>query len=187
MRKVLTLALALGISTASMLAQANDCMLSEVKWVPMTWAPKNYLPADGSLLSIAQYPALYSLLGPLYGGDGINTFGLPDLRGRTAIGQGQAPGLPNFVPGEKLGTDITTADLSQLTPHTHDYIPSTVTVATTTTRPGTAVEVVSSVSQTSNPTEQTSVEGGGQPISNMQPSLVMTPVICVNGLYPQRW
>ncbi|MCA9547414.1 MAG: tail fiber protein [Myxococcales bacterium] len=56
------------------------------------FAPKSWLPCDGRLLRIVDYQALYSLLGTTYGGDGMNTFGLPDLRGRVPLGAGQRPG-----------------------------------------------------------------------------------------------
>ena len=76
--------------------------------------PKGWLPADGRLLHIQSYTALYSLLGVSYGGDGQNTFGLPDLRGRTAVGVGQGPGLSQLDQGEQGGNDRTTLLLPNL-------------------------------------------------------------------------
>lgn len=63
------------------------------------FAPKGWALCDGRLLPIATYSALFSILGATYGGDGIQTFGLPDLRGRAPIGFGQGPGLSEVEPG----------------------------------------------------------------------------------------
>jgi microcystin-dependent protein len=82
---------------------------------------------QGQLLSIAQYTALFALLGTTYGGDGQTTFGLPDLRGRTAIGQNvgaQGPGLQNYSIGQKAGVENVTIGLSQMPIHNHPFIPS---------------------------------------------------------------
>lgn len=57
-------------------------------------------------MSTAQHPALFSLIGTIYGGDGRDTFALPDLRGRTPIGAGQGPGLPTYKLGERGVTGL---------------------------------------------------------------------------------
>ena len=63
-------------------------LLGEICIFAFNYCPKGYAVADGQLLSIAQYPGLSALLGQTYGGDGVTTFGLPDLQGRTARGTG---------------------------------------------------------------------------------------------------
>jgi microcystin-dependent protein len=81
---------------------------------------------QGQLLSIAQNTALFALLGTTYGGDGQTTFGLPDLRGRTPIGQNigaQGPGLQNYSIGQKAGVENVTIDLSQMPIHNHPFTP----------------------------------------------------------------
>ncbi len=55
--------------------------IGEIMLFAFNWAPEYTLPCDGRILSIQQYTALYSLLGAVYGGDGVSTFALPDLRG----------------------------------------------------------------------------------------------------------
>ena len=69
------------------------------------FAPRGWAFCSGQLLSIAQNPALFSILGTTYGGDGRTTFGLPDLRGRAAIGVGNGPGLSSRVLGQRLGSE----------------------------------------------------------------------------------
>ena len=89
-------ALAVAFSLAAGAAGAQPpaaTYLGEVRVFAFTYCPVNWLPADGRLMKIEQYPALYALLGNYYGGDGINTFALPNLQGATPIGViGSSPG-----------------------------------------------------------------------------------------------
>ncbi|HEY9260210.1 phage tail protein [Chitinophaga sp.] len=95
----------------------------------------------GQLVSIAQNSALFSLLGTIYGGDGVTTFALPDLRGRAPIGWGQAPGLSNYDIGQRSGNENTTILLPNMPSHNHQATfaltatPSASTVAGTSTTP----------------------------------------------------
>lgn len=100
----------------------------------------------GQLMSIAQNSALFALLGTIYGGDGVQTFGLPDLRGRAPIGWGQGPGLSTYTIGQKAGTENTTLIITNLPAHNHTAdiskltsTPSASTAAGTTTTPGSAL------------------------------------------------
>jgi len=85
------------------------------------WCPRNYIPADGRTLAIREYQALFALVGFRYGGDNANTFGIPDLRGRAAIGTGTGPGLANVALGAKVGQQELLLSAAQvpLQPHTH--------------------------------------------------------------------
>ncbi|HEY8160281.1 MAG TPA: tail fiber protein [Methylobacter sp.] len=77
--------------------------------VGFNFAPRGWAFCNGQLMSISQNTALFSLLGTMYGGDGVSTFGLPDLRGRLIVGsQGDGPGLAPVEQGEKAGTNNTT-------------------------------------------------------------------------------
>ena len=93
--------------------------LGDVRMFGGNFAPRTWAFCDGRLLSISQNSALYSLLGTTYGGDGITTFALPDLRGRVPVGQGQAPGLSNYVMGQRAGTEQVTLLMSNLPSHNH--------------------------------------------------------------------
>ncbi len=77
--------------------------------VAFNFAPVGFAICDGSLLPISQNTALFSLLGTTYGGDGVRTFALPDLRSRAPIGMGQLPNHPNHVIGEVAGVPDTPA------------------------------------------------------------------------------
>ncbi|MEW9798899.1 phage tail protein [Alteromonas sp. CYL-A6] len=84
------------------------------------FAPRNWAMAQGQLLPISTNTALFSLLGTTYGGDGRTTFALPDLRGRSAIGQGNGPGLSNIRMGERGGVDFVTLTVLDMPSHSHN-------------------------------------------------------------------
>lgn len=83
------------------------------------FAPRGWAFCDGQLLPIAQYSALFSLLGTTYGGDGRTTFALPDLRGRAPIGPRNGPGLSDYRLGVKGGVEHVTLNLAQIPSHNH--------------------------------------------------------------------
>lgn len=94
----------------------SDNFLGEIKLLPYNWPPKNWLPCDGRLLSIASNQALFSLLGTTYGGDGVTTFALPDLRGRVPVHPNVSAGLPQ---GSKAGVENVTLVTNNLPAHNH--------------------------------------------------------------------
>jgi microcystin-dependent protein len=63
----------------------SDPFLGEIRLFAFPRVPDGWLACDGSLQSIANYDALYTILGTTYGGDGVQTFALPDLRGRVPV------------------------------------------------------------------------------------------------------
>jgi len=83
------------------------------------YAPRGWAFCDGQLLSISEYPTLYSVIGTYYGGDGTTTFGLPDLRGRAAIGAGYGPGLSPYQVGQMGGSEYTLLTHANLPSHSH--------------------------------------------------------------------
>lgn len=84
------------------------------------FCPVNYAPADGRLMQISQYQALFALIGTIYGGNATSNFALPDLRSRSAVGVGAGTGLATPTPiGAPIGQQSTTLTLQQLPPHTH--------------------------------------------------------------------
>ena len=111
--------------------------------------------ADGQLLPTSGNEALFSLLGTTYGGDGRTTFGLPDLRGRSAIGEGAGPGLTPRLLGQTGGQETVTLTPAELPPHAH----------------GTTAD-------------DTASDGGGQNHENMQPFQVLNYMIALEGLFP---
>jgi microcystin-dependent protein len=131
--------------------------LSEIRIFSFNFPPKGWALCNGQILPINQNQALFSLLGTMFGGDGRVTFALPDLRGRTAIGSGQGPGLSNRLPGEEPGVENVTLNPLQLPTHDHTApVPGGVT----------------------------GITGGNQPFDNMQPSLGLNYLINLQGIFP---
>jgi len=99
--------------------QAVDQFIGQIAWVPWGFAPRGWTECDGQIMSIAQNTALFSLLGTTYGGNGVTTFALPDLRGRVSIHVGQGPGLSGYDLGQVGGTEYHTLTVNQMPAHNH--------------------------------------------------------------------
>lgn len=95
-----------------------DSFLGEIRMFAGGLVPTGWAFCDGSLLPVGAYNALYALLGTRFGGDGVNNFGLPDLRGRTPLHVGQ-----NNT-GVKNGTETVVLTVSQMPAHTHNVVVS---------------------------------------------------------------
>ncbi|MDI1255672.1 MAG: tail fiber protein [Flavobacterium sp.] len=169
------------------------------------YAPRGWLTCDGQLLSIAQNQALFSLLGTTYGGNGVTTFALPDLRGRVASGWGNGPGLSGVTLGEVYGTETNTMNSAQMPAHTHIAIttPPSVKIAVNSgdeqdsdtpvdcflrQTPGVSTYAGSqnTVMGASAATVTLQNAGGSQPINNIQPTLTLTYCIATQGIYPSK-
>jgi microcystin-dependent protein len=96
-----------------------DEYLGIIKMFAGNFAPRGWAFCDGSILPISQNSALFSLLGTMYGGNGQTTFGLPDLRGRVALGVGTGPGLSNYTQGQMAGVENTVLNINQMPMHNH--------------------------------------------------------------------
>lgn len=96
-----------------------DGTLAEIRMFAGTFPPRNWAFCYGQLLPISTNQALFSLVGTYYGGDGRNTFGLPDFRGRTAIGTGSGPGLTPRVLGQMYGFEKHQMSTAELAAHHH--------------------------------------------------------------------
>lgn len=118
----------------------SDPFLGEIRMFAGTYAPQGWAFCNGQLLSIAANSALFSLLSTTYGGDGVSTFALPDLQGRSAVGMGTGPGLNPVVLGQKAGAENISLTTAQLPAHaptaqftgTATAVNATVDVATST-------------------------------------------------------
>jgi microcystin-dependent protein len=134
----------------------THAFIGEIDEFAGNFAPGGFLPADGRLLSISEYAALFAIIGTTYGGDGQTTFALPDLRGRTIVGTGNPPGAMPITLGEALGSESTILTVATMPEHDH-------------TLPGGGV---------------TAETGGSAPFDTIQPSLGMTYLISLGGIYP---
>jgi len=96
-----------------------DPYLGEIRMAGFNFSPYGWAQCQGQLLPVNQNSALFALLGTVFGGDGQNTFGLPDMRGRAPVGQGQGPGLSPYDMGEKGGSETITQSTVNMPAHTH--------------------------------------------------------------------
>lgn len=100
----------------------SEPFIGQIMQVGFSYAPSGWTQCAGQVLPISQNQALFSLLGTTYGGDGVQTYGIPDARGRVFLGTGQGPGLSMYVPGEKAGTEANTLTSVNLPPHNHPAV-----------------------------------------------------------------
>lgn len=158
-------------------------MIGEVALFPYSFVPQGYLSCDGQLVSQAQYPALFAILGTTYGGGG-GEFALPNLNGRAAVGTGQGPGLSNYPLGAQGGQEQVTLQEEHLPRHTHSTlsVPGTANSA----NPAHAAPAMGAALYGPQPTAEHTLTatGAGQPHNNMQPSLVLSYCIAVQGVFP---
>lgn len=177
--------------------------------------PNGWALCNGALFSIAENSALFALLGTTFGGNGVQNFGIPDLRGRTMIGMGQAPGLSYYALGQTGGVEMVTLTQNQMPIHTHamthtlSVAPKVSTQAATSNVPGdTKVPAalptlgagvntftVNGYNTTSDATLMASnatgnitatPTGSSQPHDNMQPYLTINYCIALYGVFPSR-
>jgi microcystin-dependent protein len=157
----------------------------------------NFQYCNGQLVSIADNSALFNLIGTTYGGDGVQTFGLPDLRGRVAIGMGQGPGTSNYVIGQLSGVENVTLTTNQMPAHSHliNASSSPATTGTPTNALFLAAAATSSGAESlystaaANATMANGTIGNGGnsiPFSIVQPVLCANYIIAMFGIYPTR-
>jgi microcystin-dependent protein len=170
----------------------SEPFLGQIQAFGFNFAPRGWALCNGQLMSIAQNTALFSLLGTTFGGDGVTTFGLPDLRSRVGIHMGQGPGLSPYVIGEISGTENVTLNVAQMPQHSHSVMATSGSA--TTGRPAGAVPARdSSNAYDAAPDGQTTMNAGmigpsGQslPHQNLQPFLVLNFCIALQGIFPSR-
>lgn len=175
----------------------SEPYIGEIVMFAGNFAPRGWQLCQGQLLSIAQNSALFSILGTTYGGDGVTTFALPDLRSRVPVQQGQGPGLSQYVLGEAAGTENVTLLTSQMPAHTHlplgfngtaDQTTPGNNIPATTNNPTDRSDLPAYVaaSQANAPMAPVSSAGGSQPFSVLQPFLALNFIIAIEGIFPSR-
>lgn len=167
-----------------------DAFIGAIILFAGNFAPRGWAFCDGQLLSIAQNTALFSILGTTYGGDGRNTFALPDLRGRVPVHAGQGPGLPNITLGEEAGVPTVTLLITEIPAHNHlvaAFGSGGNSGAPNNGVPAKASEdIYNSTADTTMAVNMIQPAGGSQPHDNMQPYLGLNFIICLEGIFPSR-
>ncbi|MBL7691139.1 MAG: tail fiber protein [Flavipsychrobacter sp.] len=163
--------------------------------VAFSFAPRGWMSCQGQLLQINQNQALFSLIGTIYGGDGIQTFALPDLRGRVIVGQGHSSTGDNYTTGQKGGQPQTTLQTTQIPSHSHAISVRCNAMAASTGDPnntyfgggGTAIYDAAQDNTTMNPgTIVVGPTGAGTPVNLTNPILPMYYCINTVGVFPSR-
>jgi microcystin-dependent protein len=160
--------------------------VGEIRMFAGNFAPAGWMFCEGQLLPISENETLFQLIGTTYGGDGQETFGLPDLRGRIPIHQGNS-----FILAENGGTEEVTLTNTQIAVHSHPMLANNTQGSTPT--PGNTVVLAGSpnvdlyiqdiANQPLAPTSMTPV-GGSQPHTNFQPYLCIDFIISLFGIFP---
>lgn len=179
-----------------------DAWVGEIRLFAGTRAPQNFAFCDGSLIKVSDNQILFSVIGYTYGGDGVTTFALPDLRGRAAVHQGAGPSLTPRALGQRGGTETVVLSEQSLPAHTHAFYASTAAASSTTPSgsvvPAAAADVPAgrrvAYYPSSDPgqgnfqldTLVLAPTGGGGAHDNMMPSLAINYIICISGNYPPR-
>jgi len=160
-----------------------------------SFAPAGWAFCAGQLMPISQNDTLFTLIGTTYGGDGEETFGIPDLQGRFPIHQGTVSGV-TFQIGEKAGTESVTLNTNQIPVHTHPALATTSAGdqatplnniwASKSTPPTVYSTLAGSSGLAPMNGQNISVAGGSQPHDNMQPFLVVSFIISLFGIFPTQ-
>jgi microcystin-dependent protein len=167
--------------------------VGEIRMFGATFAPAGWAFCDGQLMPISQNETLFNLIGTTYGGDGQETFAMPDLQGRVPLHQGQGPGISqNYQLGEKGGVESVTLNIQQTPLHNHAFIASTTvgnSVLPTGNVPGQSAQTtfysLGTAITNMFATAITNV-GGSQPHENMQPYLALSFIISLFGIFPSQ-
>lgn len=167
--------------------------VGEIRMFGGNFAPAGWMFCEGQIIPISEYETLFNLIGTTYGGDGQETFGLPDFRGRLPIHNGTNPATgTNYQLAETGGVEEVTLSVNQIPSHNHSLLATTnladtASVANTqfsANPPGS--KMYSSAAPTTALNNQIiTAAGGSQPHSNFQPYLCVSFIISLYGLYPQ--
>lgn len=198
-KHVLMIAATLGgasVGTPAQAACGADPFIGAICVMASNFCPRGYAPAAGQLLPINQNQALFSLLGTNFGGNGQTNFALPDLRGRSAVGDGAGPGLSPVNVGESGGQEQVSITQGQMPAHSHSTQVRGTTATGNTDSPVGAVaarlprsNIYSSGAADAAMGSSAVVvgtSGNGQPVPVRNPYLGLTHCIALVGIYPSR-
>jgi microcystin-dependent protein len=163
--------------------------VGEIRMFAGNFAPAGWMFCEGQLLPISENETLFQLIGTTYGGDGESTFGLPDLRGRIPIHQGNG-----FILAETGGAEEITLTVNQTPAHGHAFLASAVTGTQTTPAgnlPANSQNITPYINQSPNVSAAFNAGvitpvGGSQPHTNFQPYLCIDFIISLFGIFPSQ-
>lgn len=164
----------------------SNPFIGEIRMFGGNFAPAGWAFCDGSLLPISQNDALFNLIGTTYGGDGVNTFALPDLRSRVPVHVG-----PGFALGQSGGAETVTLTVNQIPAHSH--VPQAKSTQGSQPSPQNNVWALSGSNQFTNTAPSITMaanamgqSGGSQPHDNMIPFLAVNFILSLFGIFPAQ-
>ena len=170
----------------------SDPYIGEIRMFGGNFAPAGWAFCSGQLMPISENDALFTLIGTTYGGDGQETFALPNLQSRTPIHSGTGQDGQTYQLGESFGVEEVTLSTQQIPVHTHPMLAATELGSSNS--PGgnllancSALKIytASAPSIALAPNSVTPV-GGSQPHDNMQPFLCISFIISLFGVFPSQ-
>ena len=173
----------------------SEAYLGEIRLFAGNYAPENWAICDGSTLQVNDYQTLYALIGNTYGGTAPNTFAIPDMRGKLLVGTGSGAGLTPRALAATGGASQVQLALTELPSHTHTMVASTSPATATIPSSSLGLAAVigqdvlytgASVPVTADGPIPLSDVGGSTAHTNQMPSMGITYIICLMGLYPQQ-
>jgi microcystin-dependent protein len=165
--------------------------IGEIRMFAGNFAPVGWAFCDGQLIAISENDALFTLIGTTYGGDGQETFALPNLQSRIPIHQGQGPGLTSRPLGEMAGVESVTLTTQQMTAHSHPMVASSNVGGSANPQgqvlaAGTNVQFFRAIAPNVNMAANVvTAAGGSQPHENLMPYLGINYIISLFGIFPQ--
>jgi microcystin-dependent protein len=179
----------------------SNAFIGEIRMFGGNFAPAGWAFCWGQLMPINENEALFTLIGTTYGGDGQETFGLPDLQGRVPVHQGNQQGNP-YIIGEKAGVESVTLTSNQMPVHNHLISSATGSAGAVAVPANNTVLSDENLNPAPNPVpfaylpnggaattlapQSLGLAGGSQPHDNMQPSLTITYIISLFGIFPSQ-
>ena len=176
-----------------------DPFIGEIALFAGDYAPQGWALCNGQILNVQSNPPLFALLGTRYGGDGVRTFALPDLRGRAPIHFGTGEGLSEYALGQRAGAEKVALTTNEIPAHGHPLMvspeyadandPQNAFLAQTVDAnfdPQTPIYHKSAVPTAQMDPRSIGQTGGGQPHSVMQPVIAMCYIIALQGNWPSR-
>ncbi|MDX6527898.1 MAG: hypothetical protein QOF72_529 [Blastocatellia bacterium] len=170
----------------------GEPFVGEIRMFGGNFPPSGWAFCQGQAMAISENDTLFNLIGTTYGGDGQETFNLPDLQGRLPMHMGQGSGLSAYTIGQEGGVETVTLTAQTVPIHTHALIASTnPATATTASNNITAatnqlkIYTESGASKQFAPTDLSMV-GGNQPHENTQPYLCISFILSLFGVYPSQ-
>ena len=167
--------------------------VGEIRMFAGNFPPNGWMFCEGAPLPISENEVLFQLIGTTYGGDGEETFNLPNLASRVPIHMGTGPDGTTYQIGEMAGTEQETLTVQQIPNHSHPLTASATAgtgqspIGTTLAQPGTGIQLYYEGQPNSNMNAQAiTPAGGSQPHENTQPFLCINFIISLFGVFPSQ-